>query len=75
MPSLPKRSQNTSPKLSLASVRQTLRTHPDIALTYATKAAQFLKDSTPDTISNKLQAAWLQCKPRPCTQPAGPGGH
>ena len=73
MPSLPKLSQNTSPQLSLASVRQTLRTHPDLALAYATKAAQFLKDSTPDTISSKLQAAWLQCKPPPCTQPAGPG--
>ena len=75
MPSLPKRSRNTSPQLSLASVRQTLRTHPDLALAYATKAAQFLKDSTPDTISSKLQEAWLQCKPPPCTQPAGPGAH
>ena len=75
MPSLPKRSQHTSPQLSLASVRQTLRTHPDIALTYATTAAHLLKDSTPDTISSKLQAAWLQCKPPPCTQPAGPGAH
>ena len=45
----------------LASVRQTLRTHPDLAPAYTMKAAQLLKDSTPDTISSKLHAAWLQC--------------
>ena len=75
MPSLPKRRQTTSPQLSLASVRQALRTSPDLALAYATKAAQLLKDSTPDVISDKLQEAWLQCNPPSCATPAGPGTH
>ena len=75
MPSLPKRSQTTSPQLSLASVRQALRTCPDLALSYATKAAQLLKDSTPATISNRLQEAWLQCNPPSSASSAGPGNH
>ena len=75
MLSLPKRSRTPSPHLSLASVRQALRTCPDLALSYATKAAQLLKDSTPATISNKLQEAWLQCNPPSSASPAGPGTH
>ena len=75
MPSLPKRTQTTSPKLSLASVRQTLRTHPDLALAYATKATQLLKDSSPNMISSKLQEAWLQCDPSSSAPSAGPGTH
>ena len=75
MPSLPKRSQTTSPQLSLASIRQALRTCPDLALTYAAKAAQLLKDSTPGAISIKLQEAWLQCNPPSSASSAGPGTH
>ena len=75
MPSLPKQCQKTSQQISLASVRQTLRIHPDLAPVYASKAAQLLKDSTPDTISDKLHAAWLQRKPPSCKQSTGPGAH
>ena len=74
-PSLPKQRHKTARQVSLSSVRQALRIYPDLAPTYTSKATQLLRHSTPDTISDKLLEAWLQCQPPSCLQPSGPGAH